>query len=827
MADDQDLLNGFPSDFDSREKKLTKEYGRQYFNAMWSVNKNNFYGQQEQRGRYILNRKFAEGLQDINEMKQFMSIDGDLSYLNLDFRPINRIATVVDNMVGMITNQIYKIKCTPSDTVSKSKYEAERNKLRANILIAKAMAEHQIPQKTGIDPLAGQKVLENDDEIDLHLRMNFKQDDALAMELALRWIFDSNDFDKDSVPRLVRDMIVDKKTAIYRYYDNNRNIKVERFDHIDIITPYSKDDKFRKIHYQGLLKKFTIGKIAEMNPNMTDEQLYDIAKAYAGKNMNPLWNSSWSTSYEGYYNTTTFAGVRPWQDFMITVLHGYFLTPITETTKVVKHKKSRTSKLTISREEEDSADFKVVDSAKKRKLYRMEGMWIPDSPYVWNYGFSKNLERDVVYGGYSSECELPCVIIAPNIYDMQNKSIVERCIPFEKQLNLSYLKLQQFKIMATPPGYAIDERGLDISTEMGQGQGKQKHTEKFKQLRQTGSFTYYGWDIENGQVINIPFKELVGGMQGGEIGFINDMNINVDLINKVVGFNTAVDASSPQGETAVGTSQMAQQATYNCMRPILSAVIDPINRTAKRLALMAQDSIKLNNKAFIEAIGMANADVLTMGREMAFSTENIQIELLPDFEEQKELRDLIALGISSAPPLLTPADVLQVQQQMKSDVTLAGQLLVMLEAKNLKNRMKEQQALSEQNAQVQQQSSQVAGQVKQQELQMGWQIEQQKMQLELQIWMQKQGIISQDAMKLQQAKNIGLETQAQIGLGKAVQVQTISTDGKLKEAVIASHTKITDTNIKHHSSHTQLMHEHANNLELQENEPKEATEEKD
>lgn len=817
-------VQGFPSDFVSKEEKLKESYGLQYFNAMWSIDRNNFYGQNEQRGRYILNRKFAEGLQDINEMKQFMSIDGDLSYLNLDFRPINRIATVVDNMVGMITNQIYKIKCTPSDTVSKSKFDKERNKLIANILLAKVLAENRIPERTGINPLAGQKVLENDDEVELYMKMNFKTEEALAMELALKWVFDNNNFDKESVPKMVRDLIVDKKTALYRYYDDNRNIRVERFDHIDILTPYSKDDRFRKITYQGLLKQYTIGEISKLNPKLTDKDLYYIAMCYAGKNKNPLWNSSWSTSYEGYYNTATFAGARPWVNFMITVMHGYFLTPIKETTKLVKHKKSRTSKVSVVRGEE-GADFKVVDAASTTKIYRMEGMWIPDSEYIWNYGMSFNIERDVILGGYSPECELPCVMIAPNIYDMQNKSIVERCIPFERQMNLSYLKLQQFKIAATPAGIAIDERGLDIADEKGQGSGKQKHTEKLKQYRQTGSFTYYGWDDMNNQLINIPFKEMQGGMTGGEIGFINDINLNVDMINKVIGFNSSVDATTPSGELAVGNAQMAQQSTYNCMKPIISAVIDPINRTAKRVALMVQDSVKLNNRAFIESIGQSNVDILTIGKGIAFSTENIQIEMMPDYEEQKELRDLIALGIQTG--VLMPSDVLQIQMQMKTDVTLAGQLLVMLEEKNRKAKMEESNMAIQQNGQTQQQSLQMAAQIEQQRLQMEIQGKTTLLQTEWQLKGQYSSQEFQQQMELQRLKNLGTSTVAEIGADSKTNVQVEANKAKTATALIQSQTMVAKEHIIH-SSKIQENHQlHDQAKELSENEPPEAVEEDD
>lgn len=778
MEDIKQKYSIFPSEFESLAQKKTDEYGTQYFDAIYQAWYLNFPANNPDRQKYILNRKFAEGYESIEEEKSLLGLNGDLSYVTLDYRPINRIATLVDNMVGKMTNQLYKIQCNPLDTLSKTKQDEERARIRA--MMALKAVEPMISGKTGI-PLVpqGELIPEDSDELDLHMKMNFKTDDAMSIELAIRSVFNDNDVDLISIPQMVRDIIVDKRTALMCRCRKDGRIFAQRQDLIDVILPYSKSDRYDNCRYCMILHKYTIQQISEMTDKFSEEDLYNIARQYEGKNDNPQF--TWGTSYEGYYNSSVFSPTRPYNNFFITVGEGYFLSTVSEKSGLAKHKKSKTGKVKYFKGEPPK-DYEEVEVATKFTVKRFEGMYIPNSKYIWNYKMSEWVDGETA--------KIPLIIIAPNIYDMQNKSLVERMIPFEKALNLAHLKFQQFLIKAKPPGLAINLRGLDKVVKGLGKDGKIKPTEITKLYDQTGSFIFYDYDENTGQPINMPFKELEGGISMAFRNLIEVHNHYINLMNQVIGFNNVVDASSPDKEALVGVNKMAAQATYDCMRPIKMAVIDVLNRGAKTVAQMAQDCIKFgNDEFFLTSIGEGAVNTIKEGADTPIASFGISVDEMPDDAEMASLEQLIQIGLGSQPPALLPSDATRVRQQMKTDVKLAGELLALLERKNIKDRAKQSAALQQQNGQIQVQSAQAASQAKQQEMQLQLQVEAQLEKIRTDNKLIIINAEAHSALELQKLKNEGIYTQAEINSGAKRDVQEAMNKGKLENTLVSEHLK--------------------------------------
>ena len=344
--------SAFPSDFASLNEKKQESYGLEYAKAIYSTYTTNFPPTNPQVIRYTMNRQFAEGTYDTAIYKNRLGLNGDTSYLNLDLTSVNRIPTIIDNMVGKMTNKPWRLQCNPLDTVSRTKYDEKRAELKADrFLKSKAKGLEQL---TGTPVVPTDKQVPEDDEaLELYLQMDFKLAEAVAMEMSLKWIFDNNNFNYESLPELYRDMFVDKKTAIFRYYDENKNIRVKRWDHLKLIHPYSVHQDFHDVPYQALIQNYTIGTIAKMNPSFTDEQLYNIAKNNAGQGTNAPWKSDWGLYYSDYLSAYGPTAFRQFQDFSITVINFYFLSPINEDKVVVKPDKNRVKLL---KKKEDSND---------------------------------------------------------------------------------------------------------------------------------------------------------------------------------------------------------------------------------------------------------------------------------------------------------------------------------------------------------------------------------------------------------------------------------------------------------------------------------------
>jgi len=789
----------FPSPFQSKEDKSKKAYGLQYAQSIWGNYKQAINLFDQKRARDIVSRKYAEGMPSIQKYKDLLDLNGDTSYLNLDFNPINRIATIIDNIVGKMMNQNYKIQCNPLDTESKVKFDEHRRKLYAKMFLAPISAE--IEQFTGV-PLVpkGEQLPQTNEEAELHLKLNYKNDASMAMEQALQFVFMNNLFD-DTRRAILKDLLTIKRAAIYRYYDENFNLRVDYADPIDIITPYSKYDDFRNIPYQAIVKKYTIGEIAEMNTGFTNQELFDIAKSQEGRNGNPAW--TYGVSYEGYYQNNA-GGTMPYYNFNIPVMEFFFLSPCEEVRLkkakskggfffeekapdykieidpnsfvvtdignewIVKGEDLRVSKDTHPSKEVAKAYFIEIKTKKKAEKsevirksvqYRFEGKWIPDTEYLWGYGQSKNVPREKVNGSYNPKVELPIAIIAPDIYDMENKSIVERMIPLEDQLNLAHLKFQQHLIKLKPPGVAIDIRGMN-NVIKGMGDGKMKATDITKIYEQTGNYVYSSMDEEGNVINNAVITPLDNGIGTAFNALLATHNHYIELMNQVIGYNTAVDASSPNSEALVGTQKMAVQASNNALRPIYFYHIRLIEKTAKQLALMIQDSIEYNFEAFSNAIGEQGAEVIKLGRSLAFNQFAIKIELLPDDEEKMFIENQLAIGQQTG--ALTTSDIFRVRQVLKQDVKLAATLLTHLEEKNRKNKMQESAALQQQNAQVQAEAAQAAAQAN---LEAATAIEEQKRQtltLEYQLksqYLAQEGVQAIDQIK---EKNVGIKDVAYI-----------------------------------------------------------------
>jgi len=462
---------GFPDPTASAENKETDEYGLDYARAVWAYYTRNSTRWDDQREQLIINRKYAEGLESTQKYKNRMDLE-DSSYLNLDFTPINRIATLVDNMVGKLMNQTYKIQCNPIDAESLTQYDDYRRQLYANMYLAKIAPEME--EKTGIPLIPmGQKIPKNQDDAEMHLKLNYKMDASMAMEECVEWIDDQNMF-PETRRKILRDLITIKKAALYRYYDHNHNIIHEYVDPVDIITPYSKHDDYRNITYVAVHKQYQIWELAEMNPEFTNEDLYNIAMQQAGSNRNPRW--TYGTSYEGYYqsNNADFSYVN----FNVNVLEFHFIAENTDTRVKRKNAKGghffdkkpagykidvkpssivvvsdgdqwkvKGEKLTVKKSKAKTASDAQKHFAKAKTKRREEtteiinnqkkflysGKWIPGTDYIWSYGMSENIPRDKISGSYSPEVKLPISIIQPNMYDMQNKSLVERCIPLRME----------------------------------------------------------------------------------------------------------------------------------------------------------------------------------------------------------------------------------------------------------------------------------------------------------------------------------------------------------------------------------------------------------
>jgi len=112
----------FPSMSVSDAEKASIEYGKKIGRAIeseWFKKDSGTSRYQSNRENFHRLRLYARGEQSIQKYKDELSINGDLSYLNLDWKPVPIIPKFVDIVVNGIAERMYDIKAYSQDIIWK------------------------------------------------------------------------------------------------------------------------------------------------------------------------------------------------------------------------------------------------------------------------------------------------------------------------------------------------------------------------------------------------------------------------------------------------------------------------------------------------------------------------------------------------------------------------------------------------------------------------------------------------------------------------------------------------------------------------------------
>ena len=181
----------FPDQVVPDEIKQSIDYGKQvaqaiegdWFSGTRSGVENRF---NTNYNNFRTRRLYARAEQPVQKYKDELAINGDLSYLNLDWKPVPIIPKFVDIVVNGMDDKLYDIKAFAQDPESRR----ARSKYAEDILRDMQAKEflQQIEQTIGINLFNTQKpeeLPENKEELDLHMMLSYKQASEIACEEAI------------------------------------------------------------------------------------------------------------------------------------------------------------------------------------------------------------------------------------------------------------------------------------------------------------------------------------------------------------------------------------------------------------------------------------------------------------------------------------------------------------------------------------------------------------------------------------------------------------------------------------------------------------------
>ena len=750
--------NSFPSQVVSDAEKVSYEYGLKVAKAI----EQEWFNEDRNLNRYRSNvnnfhnlRLYARGEQSIQKYKDELSINGDLSYLNLDWKPVPIIPKFVDILVNGMSQRMYDIKAYCQDPYGVNKrtsyMKAILDDMRAKDLNEYAMQAFNVDLYS-TDP---EELPETEEELKLHMQLTYKQNVELANEQAINVLLDGSNYELTK-KRFYYDLATIGIGATKTNFTTSEGVTVEYVDPANLVYSYTESPYFEDIYYVGEVKTIPINELAKQFPHLTQEDLEEI-----------MANKSYNRS--NYNNRHDYDKE---DENTLQVLYFNYKTYMNQVYKV-KTTGTGSEKLIEKDDSFDPPDTMQGDYSKISKsietLY--EGALILGTERLLKWEMAKNMMRSK--SDYN-KVKMNYSIVAPRMYEGKIESIVSRITGFADMIQLTHLKLQQVLARMVPDGVYLDADGL-AEIDLGNGTNYNPQ-EALNMFFRTGSII--GRSLNQEGDMNpgkVPIQEISGGQGAGNKmqALIANYNYYLQMIRDVTGLNEARDGSMPDKYALVGVQKLAAANSNTATRHILQAGLFLTASTAECLSLRVSDIIEYSptRDAFIRGIGIHNVATLEEISQLHLHDFGIFIELLPDEEEKAMLEQNIQMALQQQSIDLEDAiDVREIR-----NVKLANQVLKIRRKKKMERDqlMQQQNIQAQSQAQMQQQQAQAQNEVQKQQAltQAQIQLEQAKAQFDGQKMMQETDLKKQ-LMELEFNYNMQL---------KQAEVQTLKDRDSEKE----------------------------------------------
>ena len=669
-------ITNFPSQAVSDLEKLSHEYGEKVAKAIrheWFSGTNSKYYSNLNNFHQL--RLYARGEQSIQKYKNELSINGDLSYLNLDWKPVPIISKFVDIVVNGMAQRTFEINCFSQDQYGISKrteyMESMLRDMRAkkfNDLVGQTFDMNLYENDKD-------KLPDTEEELQLHMQLNYKQAVELAEEQAINVLLEGSRYDLIR-RRSIYDIVTIGMGATKTTFDFHEGAKVEYVDPANLIWSHTESPYFDDIYYVGEVKEIPINELVKQFPDLTESEVKELTESNSSEIVNRKTDDE-NKVHVLYFNYKTHA-------------HN-----------VYKLKKIGSGAEKII-EKDDTFDPPVEsmdgDFEKLEKVVEclFEGVYVVGADKLLRWRMMPNMMRS---DSDFSRVKMNYQLVAPRMYQGRIESLVSRITGFADMIQLTHLKLQQVMSRMVPDGVYLDADGL-AEIDLGNGTNYNPQ-EALNMFFQTGSvigrsFTSDG-EMNPGK---IPIQQIQNGVGGGKLqALIQTYNYYLQMIRDVTGLNEARDATMPDERALVGVQKLAAANSNTATRHILQSMLYLTAEAAECLSLRIADIIEYSptKNAFIQAIGAHNVATLEEMSELHLHDFGIFIELLPDEEEKMLLENNIQAALAQQSIDLDDAIDLRDTRNVK----LANQLLKV----KRKKKQERDQAMQQQNMQAQSQAN--------------------------------------------------------------------------------------------------------------------------
>ena len=715
--------SAFPSQLATDAEKATEQFGLQVGQAIqyeWFRKDGNscrYYSQWREFNRL---RLYARGEQAVGKYKNELAIDGDLSYLNLDWTPVPIIPKFVDIVVNGMSDRLFKVKAYAQDAMSQAKRSKYQEMLEGQ-MVAKPILE-TIKEKTGVDTfmMDPEKLPETDEELSLYMQLNYKPAIEIAEETAINTMFDENHYDNVR-KRIDYDATVIGIGIAKHEFLLGSGVQISYVDPANVVYSYTEDPYFRDCFYWGEIKTLPITELMKIDPTLTKEDLQEITQ--------------YSQQWYDYYNVAQFYENSVFSRDTATLMYFNYKT----TKKIVYKKKTldNGNARVIEKDDTFNPPTEMMEEGNFEKIEKTidvwyEGVMVMGTNIILKWKLSENMVRPKSASQHAIPNYVAC---APRMYKGVIESLVRRMIPFADLIQLTHLKLQQVINRTVPDGVFIDADGLN---EVDLGTGSAYNPEDALRLYfQTGSVIGRSYTQDGDfNTARAPITQITSNSGSAKSQMlIANFNHYMDMLRSVTGLNEARDGSMPDPNSLVGVQKLAALNSNTATRHILEGSLFIYRTLAEALTYRIADILEYSDfkDDFINKIGRYNVSILNDIKDLYIYDFGIFIEVSPDEEQKAQLEANIQMALSKGDINLEDAiDIREIK-----NLKLANQLLKMKRVKKQErqeqNEMQKQAMMSQQQLKSQEMAGQLAMQKMQMDLQTKMQLKQAEVAFEIQL----------------------------------------------------------------------------------------------
>ena len=684
----ESVITNFPSQVVSDLEKVSLEYGSKIAIAIereWFDGSSNTRYSASQR-KFNKLRLYARGEQSIQKYKDELSINGDLSYLNLDWTPVPIISKFVDIVVNGMAQRTYDIKAYSQDEYGMAK----RTEYMEDMLTDMRTREFNDTAKANLnidlyknDP---DRLPETEEELALHMQLTYKQQVEVANEQAINVLLDGSKYDLIR-RRCLEDLTVLGIGCVKTTFNWSEGARVEYVDPANIVYSRTESPYFEDIYYVGEVKNIPLNELVKEFPELTNDEM----ETFKNKKNKLRMNDN---------------GRDDADNNKVQVLYFNYKTYMNDVYKVkttgTGGEKAISKPDTFNPPTEKMGDY---DRIQRSVEVLFEGASILGTNKLLKWKKAENMMRSK---SDFNKVKMNYSIVAPKMYEGRITSLVSRITGFADMIQLTHLKLQQVLSRMVPDGVYLDADGL-AEIDLGNGTNYNPQ-EALNMFFQTGSVIGRSFTSEGDQNPGkIPIQQISNGAGGQKMqSLIQTYNYYLQMIRDVTGLNEARDASTPDKNSLVGVQKLAAANSNVATRHILNSQLFLTSETCEALSLRISDILEYSptKDAFIQAIGSHNVATLSEMSELHLYDFGIFIELMPDEEEKQILENNIQMALNQK--LIDLDDAIDLREIR--NIKMANQVLKIRRKKKLERDQKMQQenikAQSDANTQSQQAAAQ-------------------------------------------------------------------------------------------------------------------------